>query len=61
MEDRRRHHWGWYSYDPKLNLMYYGTGNPSTWNPVQRPATTKWSMTIARDVDTGQARSGSIR
>ena len=26
--------WGWYSYDPKLNLMYYGTGNPSTWNPV---------------------------
>jgi len=29
--------WGWYSYDPKLNLMYYGSGNPSTWNPVQRP------------------------
>ena len=28
--------WGWYSYDPKLNLMYYGSGNPSTWNPVQR-------------------------
>ena len=29
--------WGWYSYDPKLNLIYYGSGNPSTWNPVQRP------------------------
>ncbi|MGH7086515.1 MAG: PQQ-binding-like beta-propeller repeat protein, partial [Acetobacteraceae bacterium] len=20
--------WGWYSYDPKLNLFYYGSGNP---------------------------------
>ena len=29
--------WGWYSYDPELNLIYYGTGNPSTWNPKQRP------------------------
>src|SRR5229473_2121761 len=29
--------WGWYSYDPQLNLVYYGSGNPSTWNPVQRP------------------------
>src|SRR3954454_12134838 len=29
--------WGWYSYDPELNLMYYGSGNPSTWNPKQRP------------------------
>ena len=28
--------WGWYSYDPQLNLVYYGSGNPSTWNPVQR-------------------------
>lgn len=49
--------WGWYSYDKALNLMYYGTGNPSTWNPAQRPGDNKWSMTIfARDVDTGMAR-----
>jgi PQQ-dependent dehydrogenase (methanol/ethanol family) len=49
--------WGWYSYDPKLNLFYYGTGNPSTWNPKQRPGDNKWSMTIfARDVDTGMAK-----
>jgi PQQ-dependent dehydrogenase (methanol/ethanol family) len=49
--------WGWYSYDPQLNLVYYGTGNPSTWNPVQRPGDNKWSMTIfARDLDTGQAK-----
>ena len=46
--------WGWYSYDPELNLVYYGTGNPSTWNPAQRPGDNKWSMTIfARDLDTG--------
>ena len=49
--------WGWYSYDPKLNLIYYGSGNPSTWNPKQRPGDNKWSMTIfARDADTGMAK-----
>ena len=49
--------WGWYSYDPQLNLMYYGSGNPSTWNPKQRPGDNRWSMTIwARDVDTGATR-----
>jgi lanthanide-dependent methanol dehydrogenase len=49
--------WGWYSYDPELNLMYYGSGNPSTWNPAQRPGDNRWSMTIwARDVDTGMAK-----
>jgi len=49
--------WGWYSYDPKLNLIYYGTANPSTWNPAQRPGDNRWTMAIfARDVDTGMAR-----
>jgi lanthanide-dependent methanol dehydrogenase len=49
--------WGWYSYDPALNLIYYGTGNPSTWNPNQRPGDNRWSMAImARDVDTGVAK-----
>jgi PQQ-dependent dehydrogenase (methanol/ethanol family) len=49
--------WGWLSYDPQLNLVYYGSGNPSTWNPKQRPGDNKWSMTIfARDADTGVAR-----
>jgi lanthanide-dependent methanol dehydrogenase len=49
--------WGWYSFDPELNLFYVGTGNPSTWNPKQRPGDNRWSMTIfARDVDTGMAR-----
>ena len=49
--------WGWYTYDPELNLIYYGTGNPSTWNPAVRPGDNKWSMTLmARDADTGMAK-----
>lgn len=49
--------WGWYSYDPDTNLYYYGTANPSTWNPVQRPGENKWTMSIfARDLDTGMAK-----
>lgn len=49
--------WGWYSYDPDLNLFYHGTGNPGAWNPDQRPGDNKWSMTIfARNPDTGEAR-----
>ena len=49
--------WGWYSYDPDLNQFYYGTGNPSTWNPVQRPGDNKWTMTLfGRDLDTGMAK-----
>ena len=49
--------WGWYSYDPELNLLYYSTGNPGTWNPDQRPGDNKWSMTIfARNPDNGQVK-----
>ena len=49
--------WGWFSYDKALNQVFYGTGNPSTWNPAQRPGDNKWSMTVfSRDVDTGMAK-----
>ncbi|WP_091711395.1 methanol/ethanol family PQQ-dependent dehydrogenase [Methylophaga sulfidovorans] len=49
--------WGWFSYDPDLNLFYYGTANPSTWNPVQRPGDNKWTMSLfARDLDSGMAK-----
>ena len=49
--------WGWYSYDKALNLLYYGSGNPSTWNPAQRPGDNKWSMSVwARDLDTGKVK-----
>jgi len=37
--------------------VYYGSGNPGTWNPTQRPGDNKWSMSIwARDADTGAAK-----
>ncbi|MDH3791051.1 MAG: PQQ-dependent dehydrogenase, methanol/ethanol family, partial [Rhodospirillales bacterium] len=49
--------WGWYSYDPELDLIYYGSGNPSTWNPAQRPGDNRWSMAIwARNPDTGMTK-----
>ncbi|HEX6042804.1 methanol/ethanol family PQQ-dependent dehydrogenase [Longimicrobium sp.] len=49
--------WGWISYDPELDLVYYGTGNPGPWNPEQRPGDNKWTAGIfARDPDDGQAR-----
>jgi PQQ-dependent dehydrogenase (methanol/ethanol family) len=49
--------WGWLAYDPGLDLFYYGSGNPSTWNPKQRPGDNKWSMTVfARNPDTGMAK-----
>jgi lanthanide-dependent methanol dehydrogenase len=48
--------WGWISYDPQLDLIYYGTGNPGPWNPAQRPGDNKWTSGIfARDPDTGEA------
>ena len=49
--------WGWISYDPELDLIYYGTGNPGPWNAEQRPGDNKWTGGIfARNPDTGQAR-----
>jgi PQQ-dependent dehydrogenase (methanol/ethanol family) len=49
--------WGWVAYDPDLNLVYNGIGNPGPWNNEQRPGDNKWTAGIfARDVDTGQAR-----
>lgn len=49
--------WGWISYDPELNLIYYGSGNPGVWNPDMRPGDNKWSCTIwARDPETGMAK-----
>ena len=49
--------WGWITYDPELNQIYYGTGNPGVWNPDMRPGDNKWSLSvIARDPDTGHAK-----
>jgi PQQ-dependent dehydrogenase (methanol/ethanol family) len=49
--------WGWIAYDPDLDLIYYGTGNPGPWNAEQRPGDNKWTSGIfARDPDTGAAK-----
>lgn len=49
--------WGWIQYDPDLNLIYYGSGNPGPWNHTQRPGDNLWTTTLfARDPDTGQAK-----
>jgi len=49
--------WGWISYDPELDLIFYGTSNPGPWNPNQRPGDNLWSSTLfARDPDTGAAK-----
>jgi PQQ-dependent dehydrogenase (methanol/ethanol family) len=49
--------WGWISYDPALNLIYYGTGNPGPWNSNQRPGDNLWTTAIfARNPDTGEAK-----
>jgi len=49
--------WGFLTYDPDLNLVYYGAGNPGPWNPNQRPGDNKWTNGVfARDLDTGEAR-----
>jgi lanthanide-dependent methanol dehydrogenase len=48
--------WGWISYDPELDLIYYGTANPGPWNPEMRPGDNKWTAGIfARKPDNGEA------
>ena len=51
--------WGWYAYDPDVDLFYYGSGNPAPWNETMRPGDNKWTMTIwGRDPDDGMAKFG---
>lgn len=51
--------WGWYAYDPELEYLYYGSGNPAPWNETMRPGDNKWTMTIwARNVNNGRAKFG---
>jgi lanthanide-dependent methanol dehydrogenase len=49
--------WGWVSYDPAQNLIFYGTSNPGPWTQDQRPGDNKWTSTLfARDPDDGTAK-----
>lgn len=48
--------WGWVTYDPQSDLLYYGTGNAAPWNPDIRPGDNKWTATtFARRPETGEA------
>ena len=48
--------WGWISYDPDADLIYYGSANPGPWNPEVRPGDNKWTSTLfARRPETGEA------
>jgi PQQ-dependent dehydrogenase (methanol/ethanol family) len=48
--------WGWISYDPELNLIYYGNANPGPWNATQRPGDNLWTTALfARNPDNGSA------
>ena len=46
------------SYDPELNLTYWGIGNPGPdWNPAQRPGDNLYSdSVVALDGDTGELK-----
>jgi lanthanide-dependent methanol dehydrogenase len=49
--------WGWMSYDPELDLIYYGTGNPAPWNTDQRPGDNRWATSVlARSPSDGSLR-----
>lgn len=48
--------WGWVSYDPALDLIFYGTSNPGPWNAEMRPGDNKWTAGIfARRPSDGHA------
>ncbi|MGI8548183.1 MAG: PQQ-dependent dehydrogenase, methanol/ethanol family [Gemmatimonadaceae bacterium] len=38
--------WGWMSYDPALDLVYFGVGNPGPYNPEQRVGANKWTNSV---------------
>jgi alcohol dehydrogenase (cytochrome c) len=47
------------AYDPQLNLLYWGTGNPGPWNSDLRKGDNKWTCSlIALDPDSGAIKWG---
>ena len=43
------------TYDPKLNLIFFGAGNPGPWNSWLRPGDNKWSASrLAINPDNGE-------
>lgn len=48
---------GWISYDPELDLIFYGTDHPGAYNASVRAGDNKWSSTIfAREAATGKVK-----
>lgn len=48
--------WGYLTYDPELDLLFYGTSQPGVWNADMRPGDNKWGASVvARRPDTGEA------
>jgi lanthanide-dependent methanol dehydrogenase len=49
--------WGWITYDPNTDTIFYGTSNPGPRVPEQRPGDNLWTSAIfARDAKTGMAK-----
>ena len=47
------------AYDPQLNLLYWGTGNPGSWNSDLRKGDNKWTASLlALDPDSGAIKWG---
>ena len=47
--------WNAISYDPDVNLLYTGSGNPSPWNSHMRPGDNLYSASkLAINPDTGE-------
>jgi len=48
---------GWLSYDPVLDLVFYGTDQPAPGNPALRGGDNKWTASlIAREAGSGRVR-----
>ncbi|MCY7398539.1 MAG: PQQ-dependent dehydrogenase, methanol/ethanol family [Sphingomonas bacterium] len=48
--------WMGLTYDPQLDLLFFGTSNPGPWNHEARPGDNKWTATVfARRPSTGEA------
>jgi alcohol dehydrogenase (cytochrome c) len=49
--------WGYLSYNPETDTVFYGTSQPGVWNPDLRPGANKWGAAVfARNASTGEVK-----
>jgi alcohol dehydrogenase (cytochrome c) len=49
--------WAYLTYDPDLNLLFYGTSQPGVWNADMRKGANKWGSSIfARNPENGEVK-----